>query len=226
MSSIVGAVSNGTYTKNAASTEATGTGTTTNSSLTAASTGTSYDKEMFLQLLVAEMQYQDPLEPTSNSEYVAELASFSQIEAIQSVQDNMQTLEANSLVGQYVIIKEDNEYVSGKVDYVYNDSGDLYLAIGNKLYSIDNIDSVVDEAYYNAVLAAETFEDMISELPSVAELDLSDEAAITAARKVYDAMDSYTQGYVKSDALNTLKELENRLAALKKAADDDSYTTS
>lgn len=35
-----------------------------------------YDKEMFLKLLVAEMQYQDPLEPTSNTEYVSELASF------------------------------------------------------------------------------------------------------------------------------------------------------
>lgn len=41
-----------------------------------------YDKEMFLKLLVAEMQYQDPLEPTSNTEYVSELASFSQIEAV------------------------------------------------------------------------------------------------------------------------------------------------
>ena len=43
-----------------------------------------YDKEMFLKLLVAEMQYQDPLEPTSNTEYVSELASF-QIEAVLSL---------------------------------------------------------------------------------------------------------------------------------------------
>ena len=54
---------------------------------------------MFLKLLVAEMQYQDPLEPTSNTEYVSELASFSQIEAVQSVQSQMSTIEANSLVG-------------------------------------------------------------------------------------------------------------------------------
>lgn len=47
-----------------------------------------YDKEMFLKLLVAEMQYQDPLEPTSNTEYVSELASFSQIEAVQSVSES------------------------------------------------------------------------------------------------------------------------------------------
>ena len=34
--------------------------------------------DQFLQLLCAEMQYQDPLEPTSNTEYVAQLATFSQ----------------------------------------------------------------------------------------------------------------------------------------------------
>ena len=36
--------------------------------------------DQFLQLLCAEMQYQDPLEPTSNTEYVAQLATFSQME--------------------------------------------------------------------------------------------------------------------------------------------------
>ncbi len=28
------------------------------------------DKDQFLQLLVAQMKYQDPLEPTSNTEYI------------------------------------------------------------------------------------------------------------------------------------------------------------
>ena len=32
------------------------------------------DKEAFLQLLVAQMKYQDPLEPTSNTEYIAQYA--------------------------------------------------------------------------------------------------------------------------------------------------------
>ena len=35
--------------------------------------------DQFLTLLCAEMQYQDPLEPTSNTEYVAQLATFSQL---------------------------------------------------------------------------------------------------------------------------------------------------
>ena len=43
--------------------------------------------DQFLTLLCAEMQYQDPLEPTSNTEYVAQLATFSQLEAMLGMQE-------------------------------------------------------------------------------------------------------------------------------------------
>ena len=50
--------------------------------------------DQFLQLLCAEMQYQDPLEPTSNTEYVAQLATFSQMECY--YQDNIFDWRNNS----------------------------------------------------------------------------------------------------------------------------------
>ena len=37
-------------------------------------------KDAFLQLLVTQMKYQDPLNPSSNTEYIAQLATFSQLE--------------------------------------------------------------------------------------------------------------------------------------------------
>ena len=46
----------------------------------------SVDYDAFLQLLVAEMQNQDPTEPMDSTEYVAQLASFSNVE--QSIQMN------------------------------------------------------------------------------------------------------------------------------------------
>ncbi len=39
-------------------------------------TGSALDKDDFLMLLVTQMKYQDPLEPESNTEYVAQLAQF------------------------------------------------------------------------------------------------------------------------------------------------------
>ena len=82
----------------------------------------------------AEMQYQDPLEPTSNTEYVAQLATFSQLEAMLGMQDTQKNEMANNLVGKYVILKVSDEttgktsYVDGKVDYVmYQEDGSQML---------------------------------------------------------------------------------------------------
>ena len=49
-------------------------GHTVSSNKTDSSSGSSLDKDAFLKLLVTQMQYQDPLEPTSNMEYMAQLA--------------------------------------------------------------------------------------------------------------------------------------------------------
>ena len=42
-------------------------------------------KDAFLQLLVTQMKYQDPLNPSSNTEYIAQLATFSQLEQMQNI---------------------------------------------------------------------------------------------------------------------------------------------
>ena len=39
------------------------------------------DKQAFLKLLVAQMKYQDPMEPTDNTEYVSQLAQFSSLDS-------------------------------------------------------------------------------------------------------------------------------------------------
>ena len=65
----------------------------------------SMDKDSFLQLLVAQMKYQDPMEPTSNTEYIAQYAQFSELEAMQNLSSNMDLQRATGLVGKEVIVK-------------------------------------------------------------------------------------------------------------------------
>ena len=65
---------------------------------TTTSAGNDLGYDEFLQLLCAEMQYQDPLEPTSNTEYIAQLATFSQLESQLSVQSTIEASSANDLV--------------------------------------------------------------------------------------------------------------------------------
>lgn len=59
---------------------------------------TSVDYQSFLKLFVAEMKNQDPTKPMEGTEYIAQLATFSQVE--QSVQSNTkldQILKASAL---------------------------------------------------------------------------------------------------------------------------------
>lgn len=68
------------------------------SAATDAASKTQVDYQSFLRLLVAEMKNQDPTNPMDSTQYVAQLAAFSQVE--QSVQTNSkldQLLQASSL---------------------------------------------------------------------------------------------------------------------------------
>jgi flagellar basal-body rod modification protein FlgD len=72
-------------------------------------TSTSADKDLFLQLLVAQMRYQDPSNPTDSSEFLAQTAQFTALEKMQAVADQTQQLVglqtafgAGGMVGQTV----------------------------------------------------------------------------------------------------------------------------
>ncbi|QKE63039.1 flagellar hook assembly protein FlgD [Aquipseudomonas campi] len=78
-------------------------------------------KNEFLNLLVAQLNNQNPLEPQGNSEFIAQLAQFSQVEGIEKLNTSMgsllsgyqssQALQASSLVGHKVIVPTDKAVV-------------------------------------------------------------------------------------------------------------------
>jgi flagellar basal-body rod modification protein FlgD len=51
-------------------------------------------RDMFLALLVTQLQHQDPLEPQKNGEFLAQLAQFSSLENLQQIKDDMAALRA------------------------------------------------------------------------------------------------------------------------------------
>lgn len=109
-------------------------------------------KDAFLQLLVAQMKFQDPLNPSSNTEYVAQLATFSQLEQMQNLNTMAANTQAFSLVGKNVIVKTKSDtgsinYISGRVDFVNISNGKARISVNGKLYSIDDLDSVIDDTY-------------------------------------------------------------------------------
>lgn len=180
------------------------------------------DKEAFLQLLVAQMQYQDPLEPMDNTEYISQLATFSQLEATQNLSDTISQGMANGLVGKYVILNTDAGTISGKVDYVMHEGGDIFLAVNDGIYPIDTLDTVADGDYYEAFQMANLFSTVMAKLPSPASVTAGDAEAIEKARKVYDAMNSYQQGFISKEDLEKLEALEKRIKELTGGSGEDS----
>ncbi len=205
---LVQAVENGKIVENTSS---------TSSKKTENSNDMGYDQ--FLQLLCAEMQYQDPLEPTSNTEYVAQLATFSQMEATLSMQSTIESSNANSLVGQYVIIKTTSSTgvttsVEGFVDYVQKENGNQMVSVNGSLYNLSDVYQVADSEYVEAVTVANAFSAQVAKLPSAAQLTLSDKTDVENLTKVYQAMTSYQKSYITSDALTKYKELVAKMAEL------------
>lgn len=122
--------------------------------------GGTLDKDAFLQLLVAQMKYQDPLEPTDNTEYVSQLATFSELEEMQNMVKSTDMQRASALVGEYVSVGQKDstgnvKYVEGYVDGVVYQGNKTYLKINDVLYDFDNLDKVYDDAYIYAQKLAE-----------------------------------------------------------------------
>lgn len=186
----------------------------------------SMDKDAFLQLLVAQMKYQDPLQPTSNTEYISQYAQFSQVEQMQNMAASMDLQRASSLVGQQVYMKTTNSagetnYVQGKVDYVVYENNKAYLSINEKLYSIDDLDTVADAAYLTAYDKATDFVTKLNKLPHVTGVDMSDASAIEALQKIYDEMSDYEKSFLATDVVKKYNQYVEKLEEVKLAAEEN-----
>ena len=129
------------------------TGETTDTSAKKSTAGTSsLGKEEFLKLLVTQMKYQDPLNPTDNTQFVEQLATFSQLEQMQNLNATTMNTQAFSLVDKEVIIKTktasgQESYIQGTVDYVTTKGSKTYLSINDELYSMDDLYTVMGDEY-------------------------------------------------------------------------------
>ena len=112
-------------------------------------------KDAFLQLLVSQLQNQDPLEPTSNDEFVAQLAQFSQLEGIEEMNENLvglavlqqgnallsQLTDSSALIGKSVrfLSPDGGQELTGLVDSVKIDEGFATLRINGQDVPLGNV---------------------------------------------------------------------------------------
>jgi flagellar basal-body rod modification protein FlgD len=121
------------------------------SSTTSESSSSDTDKDMFLQLLVTQLQYQDPLEPVDNTEFIAQTAQFSLLEEMQSMSEEFSQNKAFQMIGKYVTASVQNpitnsmESISGYVEGVSINDGETTLDMGDYSIDPDNVIGVRNE---------------------------------------------------------------------------------
>lgn len=105
-------------------------------------------QETFLNLLVAEMSNQDPLEPTSNTEFISQLAQFSSMQYMQSSSKYSLATYATSLVGKKVTASKmdgpDVVMKTGVVEKVVAKNNSYTVTIDGEDFDIGKVTSIVD----------------------------------------------------------------------------------
>lgn len=101
-------------------------------------------KNEFLELLVAQLNNQNPLEPQGNGEFIAQLAQFSTVEGVEKLNSTVgdimtsfhssQALQASSLVGRKVVLPSEEAMVDTAETFkgsvlVPQSSSNVYISI-------------------------------------------------------------------------------------------------
>ncbi len=176
----------------------------------------SLDKDAFLQLLVAQMKYQDPLEPTSNTEYISQYATFSELEQMQNMSASMDLFRASSLVGETVLLKVRDSQgrttnVQGNVDYVVYEKNKAYLSVNGDLYSMDDLDTVADPTYLEAYKMGADWLNIYNKLPKIENLTLADRTNVEKLDEMYQSMNDYQKSFLTDEQVDTMKKYVRKM---------------
>ena len=131
-------------------------------------TGMQNDSNMFLTLMLKQLEQQDPTEPTDNTQWLSQLAQYSSLEQMTQMNEgltkcmnymssmyndmsvNSEITQTLSLIGKEVTIKDPDDpagvkKITGTVTEANFEDGTGKVKVGDNFYSIANILSVKDK---------------------------------------------------------------------------------
>lgn len=105
------------------------------------------DQDDFLRLLVAQLMSQDPLNPKQDTDFIAQMASFSSLEQARTMQTELarlradqELLKANALLGRTVDVQIDDRTVAtGPVSAVLIEAGKPRVVVNGASYGLNQI---------------------------------------------------------------------------------------
>lgn len=124
----------------------------TSSSVSGRNTG-ELGKDDFLNLLVTQLRYQDPLNPTDDKEFIGQMAQFSALEQMQNLNSSFTATKAYNIIGKNVAANivdpatNETTVVTGDVSGIRYSSGKYYAIVRGIEVPVDDIVDVTESAY-------------------------------------------------------------------------------
>ena len=102
------------------------------------------DQGDFLNLLVTQLANQDPMNPMSDTDFVAQMANFTALQQTKETYTAIQSLQANDLIGRQVVVQtDDGNTDTGTVSGVTMDtSGVPSIIVNGQPYTLSQVQSV------------------------------------------------------------------------------------
>ncbi len=121
------------------------------SSSSTSTTNSSIDFDSFLKILSAELKYQDPSDPVSNTEYVSQMAQLSSLSQLENVYAASSNSAAFGMIGKEVAYQTTDSSgkttdASGTVKSVFTSNGTTYLNVDGTAVPLKNIVEVADSS--------------------------------------------------------------------------------
>ena len=100
----------------------------------------------FLNLLVAQMKAQDPMNPQSDTQMAAQMAQFTSLQQTGTMSTNIasmlaqqQVLQANSMLGGTVSLQDGKTVTTGVVQSVHISNGVPQIVVNNTAYDLSQV---------------------------------------------------------------------------------------
>ena len=109
-------------------------------------------KDQFLSLLITQLQNQDPTSPMQDQEFIAQMATFSTLEQIMTISEQLKTMQQaavtqslgymSGLIGKdvsWIDSGDNNQIKNGVVDSIIVRDGMQYAAVGDLAIPVNEI---------------------------------------------------------------------------------------
>lgn len=167
----------------------------------------SLGKDDFLNLLVTQLRYQDPLNPTDDKEFIGQMAQFSALEQMQNLNGSFTATKAYAMIGKSILANivdpstKETAEIAGNVTSVKLNNGKYYVVVRGTEVLVDDVVSVAED-YYSSGNNLSCFTNLIGYNVNGIVYNPRDGDMIKVSGKVKALQKGVSEDYALMDGVN------------------------